>query len=153
MLCPAGRTYDANHPTCRTCRIGCANKEADPTHRQPVDQSAPSTKGRSKGPNKTELEYQTRLGYEFPGCKIRFEGITLHLDNGHAYTPDLVVTLNDGDLLLVEVKARGKNNYRQPSYQRAKVMFDQSRLEYPQWRWRFAEKCRGEWEVKDFPCR
>jgi hypothetical protein len=100
--------------------------------------------------NKTELEYAARLSFEFAGCKPKFEAVTLHLLNGHAYTPDWQIVLPDGTLLFVEVKARGKNGFRHPSYQRARVMFDQSRLEYPMWKFRWAEKQSGQWDVKDY---
>jgi hypothetical protein len=103
--------------------------------------------GKRPGPNKTEAEYGRMLGLEYPGARVRYEGVTLHLDNGHAYTPDWCVILLTGEMLMVEVKARGKNGYRQPSYQRAKVMFDQSRIEYPHWQWRWAEKQEGRWHI------
>lgn len=103
--------------------------------------------GKRPGPNKTEAEYGRMLALEYPGARVRYEGLTLHLDNSHAYTPDLCVTLLTGEMLMVEVKARGKNGYRQPSYQRAKVMFDQSRIEFPFWQWRWAEKQEGKWSI------
>ncbi len=101
-------------------------------------------------PNKTESEYASRLAFEFPGCAIRFEALTLILDNGHRYTPDWVVRQLNGQILLVEVKAKGKNGFRHPSYQRAKLAFDQSRLDYPLFQWRWAEKQEGKWHVADF---
>jgi hypothetical protein len=159
-LCQVGRNYDPNHPTCRTCQVGCpynviviskkTGKHAtlpEVTEQiPPVEKQPPA--GRKQ--TKTETEYGTRLSFEFPGCKIRFEALTLHLDNGHAYTADWVVFLPDGKFLLVEVKARGKDGYQQPSYQRAKVMFDQSRLEFPMWSFRWAEKQSGEWMVTNY---
>ena len=98
-------------------------------------------------PNKTEQEYANRLAYEFPGCAIRFEAISLRMSNGHVYTPDWSVLLPDSTLLLIEVKARGKNGYRQPSYQRAKLAYDQCRVEYPMFKWRWAEKSQGVWNA------
>ena len=100
--------------------------------------------------NKTESEYCFRLQCEFKGCSVIFEAISFHLANGHTYTPDYCVKLPDGNLLFVEVKARGANGFRQPSYQRAKMAFDQLRVEYPIFRYRWAEKCKGEWTVKDY---
>ena len=105
---------------------------------------------KSGGPNKTETEYAFRLTYEFPHYTPKFEAVTIHLENGHAYTPDWLVALPDGNLLFVEVKARGKSGYRQPSYQRAKLAFDQSRVEFPFWKWRWAEKQGGEWTEKNY---
>lgn len=100
-------------------------------------------------PNKTEAEYGRMLAMEFPmltGKDIVFEGLTLRMSNGHAYTPDWVLKMPGGWILCVEVKARGANGYRQPSYQRAKLAFDQCKVEYP-FRFRWAEKVKGIWEV------
>lgn len=97
-------------------------------------------------PNKTEAEYGRMLAAEFPGCRITFEGITLRMSNGHRYTPDWVVQTHGGWMLLVEVKARGKNGYRHPSYQRARLAFDQCREEYDCFNYRWAEKSSGRWE-------
>lgn len=110
-------------------------------------------RNKSRQPNKTETEYAFRLGLEFPGCKVKFEAITLHLENGHAYTADWVVVTPEGISLLVEVKARGKNGFRHPSYQRARVMFDQSRVEYPFWSFRWAEKSGGTWDEKEYTAK
>lgn len=98
-------------------------------------------------PNKTESEYSHLLQLEFPKSRVVFEAMTLRMANGHRYTPDWVV-MGSGGILCVEVKAVGKNGYKHPSYQRAKVAFDQCRVEFPWFRWRWAEKVNGIWEVK-----
>ena len=105
---------------------------------------------RSRQPNKTERSYMTMLSYEFPKSKIVFEAWTFHMSNGHAYTPDLFVFHEDGTILIVEVKARGKNGFRQASYGRAKLAFDQSMVEYPQFNYRWAEKQSGAWHTSDY---
>lgn len=155
--CPVGRdTRNEKNAVCLSCQkqeITCpfpstmrvntvqkANLEAAP-------EPAPAKRG--KRPNKTEQAYYHRLVLEFPGARIRYEAITIHMDNGHAYTPDWVVTLPDGSLLLVEVKARGKNGFRHGSYQRAKVAFDQCKVDYPHWKWRWAEKCGVDWTITE----
>lgn len=96
---------------------------------------------------KIETEYGRMLTLEFPDCTVEPFAITFRLQNGHKYTPDYVVKNKTGIKLIVEVKARGKgkNGFRQPSYQRSKVMFDQTRVEYPFWEYRFAEKHNGVW--------
>ena len=99
----------------------------------------------AKQPNKTEAEYGKLLGLEFPGALIVFEGCSFRMSNGHRYTPDWVVCKEDL-LLCVEVKARGKNGFRHPSYQRARLAFDQCRHDYPAIQWRWAEKHCGKWE-------
>lgn len=99
----------------------------------------------AKQPNKTEAEYGKLLGLEFPGALIVFEGLSFRMSNGHRYTPDWVVCQEDL-LLCVEVKARGKNGFRHPSYQRARLAFDQCRHDYPAIQWRWAEKFRGAWD-------
>jgi hypothetical protein len=95
---------------------------------------------------KTELEYGRKLAFEFPDAKIIPWGLTLRMSNGHKYTPDLAVLLPD-KILLVEVKARGKNGFRQPSFARAKLAYDQCRVEYPYFEYRFAEKYKGVWNI------
>lgn len=106
--------------------------------------------GTVKGPNKTELSYRYALEMEFPGCDPAFEAITFKLKNGHRYTPDWVFRISENQVMCVEVKARGKNGFRQPSYQRARVMFDQCRVEWPNYTWRWAEKHCGEWTITDY---
>jgi len=108
-------------------------------------------KGRSEPkrgkPNKTESEYAKMLALEFPGCAVRFEALGLKLDNGHVYTPDWVVKQLTGQILCVEVKARGKNGFRHPSYQRAKLAYDQARLDFSMFQFRWAEKQAGVWGI------
>lgn len=116
----------------------------------PPESISPLGERVSKGPNKTELAYRYRLEMEFPGCPIFFEGITFRMQNGHKYTPDFIVNIGEGNILCVEVKARGKDGYRQPSYQRAKLAFDQCRVEWNNYQYRWAEKHNGEWHVSDF---
>jgi hypothetical protein len=101
---------------------------------------------RGKVPNKTEASYATLLGFEFPGCKITFESISLRLENGHRYTPDLCVHTADG-LLLVEVKNAA---YKHASYGRSKMAFAQCRIDYPQFRYRWTEKDKNTWDTRNF---
>lgn len=107
-----------------------------------VDISAKPEKKRQ--PNKTELEASMMLACEFPGARITFEGFTFNMENGHKYKPDFVVC-RGGLLMCIEVKARGANGFRQPSYQRAKLAYDQCRLDYPAITWRWMEKQNGTW--------
>jgi hypothetical protein len=93
---------------------------------------------------KAEIEYGRMLAFEFPEAEIIPWGVTLRMMNGHKYTPDYLVN-GTGWMLLVEVKQRGKNGFRQHSYQRAKVAFDQCRVEFPNFTWRWSEKQNGTW--------
>lgn len=93
---------------------------------------------------KAEIEYGRMLKMEFPEADIIPWGVTLRMQNGHKYTPDYLVN-GDGWMLLVEVKQRGKNGFRQQSYQRAKVAFDQCRVEFCNFTWRWSEKQSGIW--------
>lgn len=112
---------------------------------QPQEANTPSeAKSGGKGPNKTEASYMNLLAFEFPGCKISFEGISLRLDNGARYTPDVAVHTPEG-LLLVEVKNAA---YKHASYGRSKMAFNQCRLDYPQFQYRWAEKDKNTWNVK-----
>jgi hypothetical protein len=124
----------------------------------PVRQSAPTqvtlpekavkaSQGKcgSRQPNKTEQSAMTMLGYEFSGCKIVYEGITLRLDNSMKYTPDVNVHLPDGKILLVEVKNAG---FKHASYGRSKMAFSQCKLDYPQFEYRWMVKDKSEWTIK-----
>ena len=92
---------------------------------------------------KVEMEYGRMLALEFPGVQIIPWGLTLRMGNGHKYTPDFAVLADK--ILLVEVKQRGKNGFRQHSYQRAKLAYDQCRSEFKQFDYRWAEKHNREW--------
>lgn len=107
---------------------------------------------RRRQPNKTETEYMTMLSYEFPKSKIVFEAWTFHMSNGHAYTPDIFVFHEDGTILIVEVKARGKgkNGFRQASYGRARLAFDQSLVEYSCFNYRWAERHDKQWNISNY---
>ena len=102
--------------------------------------------GKKPGPNATETEYGRHLQLEFPGCEGVFEGLTIHFLNGHKYRPDWIVK-GDGWILCVEVKHRGKDGYRLPSYQRAKLAYDQAKVEWSGFRWRWAEKTSTGWDI------
>jgi len=99
-----------------------------------------------KGPNKTEASYLMRLRFEFPSSEVRFEAITLTLENGHRYTPDFVVFLPN-TLLLIEVK---NGAYKHASYGRSKMAFAQAQIDFPLFRFRWSEKQGGEWSEKNF---
>jgi hypothetical protein len=157
-LCQVGRNYDPNHPTCRTCQVGCpynvivisktTGKRA--TLPEMAEQMPPLVEEQppiGKKQTKTETEYGARLSFEFPGCKIRFEPIALTLENGHRYRPDWLVHLPCGGILLVEVKNGG---FQHASYGRSKMAFNQARIDFPTFRYRWAEKCQGAWTVTDF---
>jgi len=141
VRCIVGREWNSKHPVCRSCPGPCGNKTVV---------AAPeviSTTGRQKQPNKTELSYKFQLEMEFPGCEIKFEGLSLYLDTGYRYGPDWVVCLPGGSLLLVEVKNAA---YKHASYGRAKVAFAQAILDWPQFKFRWSEKDGSSWEVKNF---
>ncbi len=119
----------------------------------PPDRPVESGKGKGRAKSKmtnTELVAGNMLRYEFAGCKVVFHGLAFFLDAGHTFTPDWTVHLPEGKILVVEVKARGKNGFRQPSYNRSVCMFDQTRLEWPMFSYRFMEKFNGEWTIKDY---
>jgi len=87
---------------------------------------------KAKQPTKTEQDYaRTYLA----GVGARYEALTFKLANGHRYTPDWTWWGNDR-LYAVEVKG----SYRLGSYQRARLAFDQARIEFPHITWIWAEK-------------
>jgi hypothetical protein len=71
-----------------------------------------------------------------------YELLTFHLANGHAYTPDFVVWAGNNVIECHEVKG----SYRLPSHGRARLAFDQAAVEWPCFRWVWAELTKaGEW--------
>ena len=103
--------------------------------------SQSATPKATKGPTKTELDYARIY---LAGLNARYEAITLRLDNGHRYTPDWVYW-QDGQLCCVEVKG----SYRLGSYQRARLAFDQARLDFPDINFTWAErKTDGGWKME-----
>jgi hypothetical protein len=127
--------------------VHVATNKGSLTVQKPKPHERGTRHGKKPGPNKSEAEYGRMLALEFPGCRVTFEGITLKMDNGHRYTPDWVVQTHGGWMLLVECKSRGKNGYRLPSYQRAKLAYDQCKEEFNCFRYRWSEKQEGKWVV------
>jgi hypothetical protein len=91
-------------------------------------------------PNKTETEYQRR---HLQGRDARFEALTFRMANGHRYTPDWVVFTATGKIECHEVKG----GYALGSEQRARLAFDQARVEFPWITWVWAKKSEGSWQV------
>ena len=92
----------------------------------------PSRSERAKTPNSTEARYYT--AHLAPRVRagelatVAYEGVSLKMLNGHRYTADWACWRSDGTMELHEVKG----GYRLPSYQRARLAFDQVRIEFPQ---------------------
>lgn len=91
-------------------------------------------------PNKTELEYQR---HHLRGMDARFEALTFRMANGHRYTPDWVVFTVAGKIECHEVKG----GYALGSEQRARLAFDQAKVEFPWIIWVWAKRVSGRWAV------
>ena len=65
--------------------------------------------------------------------------------NGHRYTPDWVVVTTGGRIECHEVKG----GYALHSQQRARLAFDQARVEYPWIVWVWAVKTKDGWRIGD----
>jgi len=94
-------------------------------------------------PNKTEAEYGRMLQVEFPGCEVVYEGITLKLRNNLKYTGDWAVKLPDNGILIVEVK---NSAYKHASYGRSKMAYKDAQIDWPMFKFRWAEKHKGLWD-------
>jgi len=158
-VCRMGREKrDGRHPACLSCQkqdVPCpfpclTGKKAAKGEISSPDQIDVSAKEKKK-PNKTEAAYGRRLELEYPDADVVFEPFRLNLANGHGYSPDWVVfSRQDGAIiLLVETKGVGKDGFKHGSYQRAKCMFDQSKVDFPFWKWRWAEKRGTTWTVTE----
>ncbi len=95
--------------------------------------------GRARQPNKTEARYAREMLH---GLNPAYEALTFRMGNGHRYTPDWVVALPGARIECHEVKG----GYALHSHQRARLAFDQARVEFPWVRWVWATaKPSGGW--------
>ena len=108
----------------------------------PVPPLSPSPSRKSKGPNKTELNYRQVILRS--AGDVRFEAITFHMSNGHRYTPDWIVFSAGGELLSCH---EVKGGYALQSQQRARLAFDQCAKEFPAFTWVWAVKKPEGWEI------
>jgi len=96
-----------------------------------------------KVPNKTESDYQRQ---HLRGMDARYEALTFRMANGHRYTPDWVVFTATGKIECHEVKG----GYALGSEQRARLAFDQARVEFPWIVWVWAKKSDGNFQKTVF---
>jgi hypothetical protein len=92
----------------------------------------------AKGPNKTEADYRNIFLH---GDDARFEALTFKMANGHRYTPDWVVMVNGMPTECHECKG----GYALHSQQRARLAFDQAKVEFPGLKWVWAVKTKKGW--------
>ena len=95
---------------------------------------------RHRTPNKTEADYQRHY---LRGMDARYEGLTFRMANGHRYTPDWVVFIDGRPVACHECKG----GYALHSQQRARLAFDQVRVEFPWLKWIWAVRVGGQWTV------
>jgi len=101
------------------------------------DQTKPKAKQTARNgmrtPNQTEQTYRdTVLRYR----DARYEAMTFKMSNGHKYTPDWVVFEAGRPIECHECKGA----YRLGSYQRARLAFDQARVEFSGLKWVWGEE-------------
>ncbi len=82
-----------------------------------------AVKSQMRKMTKTERDFQAKLNAEYGRENVHFEALSFRLKNGHRYTPDFYVGTQR---LCFEVKG----SYRLQSYQRARLAFDQARVEF-----------------------
>jgi hypothetical protein len=100
----------------------------------------PAASGRS--PNKTEASYRAEvIARRTDVAAVHYEGLTVRMANGHRYTPDWVVVTASGRVECHEVKG----GYALHSHQRARLAFDQARIEFPWIMWVWAVRTKNGW--------
>ncbi len=100
---------------------------------------------RHRAPNKTEARYRAEMiDRRSDIAAVHYEGLTLRMANGHRYTPDWVVVTTVGRIECHEVKG----GYALQSQQRARLAFDQARVEFPWLGWVWAVKTNDGWKVE-----
>ena len=85
-------------------------------------------------PNANEQRWLTLL--RATAEDVRYQALTFHMKNGHDYTPDAVAFDEDGRPFMAW---EFKGAYRLGSHQRARLAFDQARVEFPGIRWKWHE--------------
>ena len=97
--------------------------------------------------SKTEAAYYREILLPLENTKVithvKYEGITLHLSNGHRYKPDWTYLDADKKRHCVEVKG----GHKLPSERSARFAFDQAVLEFPDMGFLWVRKTKGGWEV------
>ena len=112
---------------------GCplSGSESVPTP-TPAPVAERGTRGQRE-PNKTESDYRATY---LRGLDARYEAVTFRMANGHRYTPDWVVFTDGRPSQCHECKG----GYALGSQQRARLAFDQVRVEFPGLVWVWAVK-------------
>ena len=139
-VCGKSMTPIGAIPRTQPARAGAASAE-DMRRQPPIAGAASKARKAPAGPNKTEAEYRRLYLPE----SARFEGLTFRMANGHRYTPDCIVIRTDGQVECHEVKG----SYKLGSYQRARLAFDQARVEWPGLTWIWAEKRKEGWRKSE----
>ena len=114
---------------------------APPDITTPAVKSDPAPK--VKKMTKTEAKYLLVLqARELAGeiSDILFHPCNLYMQNGHRYTPDFKYR-RDGKVFMVETKG----SYKLPTYQRSRLAYDQTRIEWPMFSWVWAVWDKVEW--------
>ncbi|MEI6789360.1 MAG: hypothetical protein WCL49_12865 [bacterium] len=114
-------------------------QESAPTP-TPVPVADRGTRGQRE-PNKTESDYRATY---LRGMDARYEALTFRMANGHRYTPDWVVFIDGRPVACHECKG----GYALGSQQRARLAFDQVRVEFPWIRWVWAVQSKDGWKVE-----
>jgi hypothetical protein len=119
-----------------------AGLSAGDTAKHPSSNVEPGKRRRE--PNKTEARYKAEV-IDRDGRRLAtYEALTFRLANGHRYTPDWVYADDAGRMVCVEVKGA----YRFGSHQRARLAFDQARIEWPGICWVWAAWTGGAWKTE-----
>jgi hypothetical protein len=96
-------------------------------------------------PNKTETRYKLEVIDRAGGLLPTFEAMSFRMANGHRYTVDWCYRLN-GRIVFAEVK--GAHRYH--SHQRARLAFDQCRVDWPEFVWVWATWTGEEWKIENY---
>ena len=125
--------YVQSYQTPETLRaLGSATLPALPAYATKPSDPAP----KRKKPTKTEARYLLVLqARELAGeiTDVLFHPCNLYMQNEHRYTPDFKYRMAD-NIYMVEVKG----SYKLQSYQRARLAYDQVRIEWPMFEWVWA---------------
>jgi len=138
--CPGYLLRRPEQMECPVCMAKCPTAAVGTTPPASAPAASAPPQKPNKGPNKTEAEAKRRF---CPG-DARYEGLTFVMASGHRYTPDFCWWVGDR-LHCLEVKG----SYKLGSYGRAKLAFDQCKVEFACVSWIWAERQKdGSWRVQ-----
>jgi hypothetical protein len=144
--CTCGLLLSARIAKCPKCGKGRAGTGPEATIATGSGGKTPGKGKKTKEPNKLEQRYVDM----HPGYNWKFEGVSFRLASGHRYTPDWYQpnTRTVVECKPAAVRTKAGKLWRHASYQRARLAFDEARVQFPEFDFIWAEWDGERWAEK-----